>query len=194
MAKPSSMSCCIAQPHIEGRVLPTGNVLSWAHKGGLMSQLEINSSWSYACSHSPGGKCSLKRNFSLLVKDPQYKVSAGGGSLKWNEFKSCINGKHGRHKCTQRRTEFLKVDEAILVLIYQAEDPETEGALGCAEGPGLQQGEEQAELVVTQLVLFQISLTGVMMEQSGTLYFPITGEEMLPLIKEKKKKSEKVFC
>lgn len=95
--------------------------------------------------HSPGGRCSLKRNFSLLVKDPQYKVSAG--EAFWNnsedkETYSCINIEHGRNKGTQSRAEFFKVDKAILVLIYQAEDPERERALGCAEGPGLQEGEE----------------------------------------------------
>lgn len=95
--------------------------------------------------HSPGGRCSLKRNFSLLVKDPQYKVSAG--EAFWNnsedkEFYSCINEELGRNKGTQSTAEFFKVDKAILVLIDQAEDPERERARGRAERPGLQEGEE----------------------------------------------------
>lgn len=63
-------------------------------------------------------------------------------------FKGCIHGGHRKNDVTQSKAEFFKVDEAILVLVYKAEDPEGEGALGCAEGPGLQQGEEQAELLV----------------------------------------------
>lgn len=52
-------------------------------------------------------------------------------------------------KRTKGTGEFFKVDKAVLVLVYQAEDPEREGALGGAESPGLQQGEEHAELLVT---------------------------------------------
>lgn len=48
----------------------------------------------------------------------------------------------GGIKGTQSKAEFFKVDKAILVFIDQAEDPERERALGCAEGPGLQEGEE----------------------------------------------------
>lgn len=43
--------------------------------------------------------------------------------------------------------------------------------------------------MVPQLILLQVSLTGVMMEESRTLYCPITGEKMLPL----KEKSENGF-
>lgn len=42
-------------------------------------------------------------------------------------------------KGTKGTAEFFKVDKAILVLIYEAEDPEREGALGGAESPGLKQ-------------------------------------------------------
>lgn len=52
-------------------------------------------------------------------------------------------------KRTKGTAEFFKVDKAVLVLVYQAEDPEGEGALGGAESPGLQQGEEHAELLET---------------------------------------------
>lgn len=50
---------------------------------------------------------------------------------------------------TEGAAEFFKVDEAVLILVYQAEDPEGQGALGGAESPGLQQGEEHAELLET---------------------------------------------
>ena len=47
--------------------------------------------------HSPGGRCSLKRNFSLLVNDPLYKVSAGGEAIKSysggdTEVNGCFSG------------------------------------------------------------------------------------------------------
>lgn len=135
--------------------------------------------------YSPGGRCSLKRNFSLFVKDPQYKVSAG--EAIWNyssevtEDKGCISGEQRTSEYTKGRAELFKVDEAVLVFVYQAEDPEREGALGGAESPGLQQGEEPAELLETQLVLLQIGQAGVMMEQSGTLHCPVAAKEMLPL-------------
>lgn len=82
---------------------------------------------------------------------------------------------------TEGPAELFKVDEAILVLVYQAEDPEGKGALVAAESPGLQQGEKHAELLETQLVLLQIGQAGVMMEQSWTFHCPVAAEEMLPL-------------
>lgn len=54
---------------------------------------------------------------------------------------------------TEGTAELFKVDQAVLVLINQAEEPKGEGALVAAEGPGLQQGEEHTELLETQLVL-----------------------------------------
>lgn len=82
---------------------------------------------------------------------------------------------------TEGTAELFKVDKAVLVLINQAEDPQGEGALVGAESPGLEQGEEHAELLESQLVLLQIGQAGVMMVQSGTTHCPVTGEEMLPL-------------
>lgn len=76
--------------------------------------------------------------------------------------------------------ELLKVDKAVLVLVYQAEDPEGEGALGGAESPRLQQEEEDAELLKTQLILLQVRQAGVVMEQRGTINRPVAAEEMLP--------------
>lgn len=87
---------------------------------------------------------------------------------------------------TEGAAELFKVDEAVLVLVYQAEDPEGEGALGGAESPGLQQGEEHAKLLETQLVLLQIGQAGVMMEQSRALHCPVAAAEMLPLKIENK--------
>lgn len=55
---------------------------------------------------------------------------------------SCFNGEDGSNQSTQSAAELFKVDKAVLVLIDQPEDPERERALGCAEGPGLQEGEE----------------------------------------------------
>lgn len=77
-----------------------------------------------------------------------------------------------------------------MVLVDQAEDPEGEGALGGAESPGLQQREEGAELLETQLVLLQIGQAGVMMEQCWTLHCPIAAQEMLPLKIENKEKRQ----
>lgn len=142
--------------------------------------------------HSPGGKCSLKRNFSLFVKDPQYKVSAQVGEETWSyisgetEVNSCFSRGEGATELTESAAELFKVDEAVLVLVYQAEDPEGEGALGAAESPGLQEGKEGAELLETQLVLLQIGQTGVMMQKNWTLHCPVAAEEMLPLNKEHK--------
>lgn len=87
---------------------------------------------------------------------------------------------------TEGAAELFKVDEAILVLVYQAKDPEGEGALGGAESPGLQQGEEHTKLLETQLVLLQIGQAGVMMEQSRALHCPVATAEMLPLKIENK--------
>lgn len=87
------------------------------------------------------------------MKDPQYKVSAG--EAIWNystedtEGNRHINGEQRMSKGTEGTAEFFKVDKAVLVLIYQAEDPEREGALISAESPGLQQWEEHAELMET---------------------------------------------
>lgn len=152
-------------------------------------------SWFLAFSivhHSPGGRCSLKRNFSLFVNDPLYKVSAGEESTNFSsgdtKVNRCVVEEQRASELTKGTAELFKVDEAVLVLIYQAEDPEGEGALGVAESPGLQQGEEHAELLETQLVLLQIGQAGVMMEQSWTLHCPVAAEEMLPLQKENKEK------
>lgn len=82
---------------------------------------------------------------------------------------------------TEGIAELFKVDKAVLVLINQAEDPQGEGALVGAESPGLEKGEEHAELLESQLVLLQIGQAGVMMVQSRTIHCPVTGEEMLPL-------------
>lgn len=82
---------------------------------------------------------------------------------------------------TKGTAELFKVDEAVLVLVYQAEDPEGESAFGGAESPRLQQGEEHAELLKTQLILLQIGQAGVVMEKSRTLHCPVAAEEMLPL-------------
>ena len=82
---------------------------------------------------------------------------------------------------TERTANLFKVDEAVLVLVYQAEDPQGEGALGAAESPGLQQGEEHAELSETQLVLLQIGQAGVVVQENRTLHCPVAAEEMLPL-------------
>ncbi len=90
---------------------------------------------------------------------------------------------------TKGEAELFKVDEAILVLVYQTEDPEGEGALCAAERPGLQQGEERAELLEAQLVLLQIGQAGVMMQQSWTLHCPVAAEEMLPLKTRKQRKT-----
>lgn len=82
---------------------------------------------------------------------------------------------------TKGRAELFEVDKAVLVLVYQAEDPEGEGALVGAESPGVQQGEEHTELLETELVLLQIGQAGVMMKQNWTLHCPVAAEEMLPL-------------
>lgn len=88
----------------------------------------------------------------------------------------------GKHEGpTQSRAELLKVDKPVLVLVDEAEDPEGEGAPGRAEGPGLQEGEELAELLEPQLVLLQVGQAGVMVQQSRTLHGPVAAEEMLPL-------------
>lgn len=93
----------------------------------------------------------MKRNFSLFVKDPLYKVSAGEAIRNFSgedtEGNGRISGEQRTSKRTKGTAEFFKVDKAVLVLVYQAEDPEGEGALGGAESPGLQQGEEHAELL-----------------------------------------------
>lgn len=60
-----------------------------------------------------------------------------------------INGEQRMSKGTKGTAEFFKVDKAILVLIYQAEDPEREGALGSAESPGLKQWEKHTKLLET---------------------------------------------
>lgn len=59
--------------------------------------------------------------------------------------------------------ELLKVDEAVLVLINEAEDPERQSAFDRAKGPWLQQEKERAELLEAQLILFQIGQARVMM-------------------------------
>lgn len=150
--------------------------------------------------HSPGGRCSLKRNFSLFVKDPLCKVSVGEAVWSYSggaaEADGCVSGAVQRtSELTEGAAELFKVDEAILVLVYQAKDPEGEGALGGAESPGLQQGEEHTKLLETQLVLLQIGQAGVMMEQSRALHCPVATAEMLPLKKEKKGQNmTKHFC
>lgn len=75
-----------------------------------------------------------------------------------------ISGELRTSKLTEGPAELFEVDEAVLVLVYQAEDPEGQGALGGAESPGLEQGEEHAELLETQLVLLQVGQAGVMVE------------------------------
>lgn len=93
-----------------------------------------------------------------------------------------------KREFTKSVAELFKVDEAVLILVDQAEDPEGEGALVGAKSPRLQQGEEHAELLKTQLVLLQISQAGVMMEESWTLHRPVAAEKMLPLTNKQKKK------
>lgn len=84
----------------------------------------------------------MKRNFSLFVKDPLYKVSGGeeiySCRSRDHEVNSCFSGEQRTSELTKGTAELFKVDEAILVLVYQPEDPEGEGALGGAESPGLQ--------------------------------------------------------
>lgn len=82
---------------------------------------------------------------------------------------------------TQGTAELFKVDQAVLVLVNQAEEPQRQGALVAAEGPGLQQREEHAELLEAQLVLLQVSQAGVVVMQGRTVHCPVAGEEMLPL-------------
>lgn len=82
---------------------------------------------------------------------------------------------------TEGTTELFKVDEAVLVLVNQTEEPQRQGALVAAEGPGLQQREEHAELLEAQLVLLQIGQAGVVVMQSRTVHCPVAGEEMLSL-------------
>ena len=84
----------------------------------------------------------MKRNFSLCVKDPQYKVSAGEAiGVENTEGNSSCNGEQRVGTRTQGTGELFKVDKTVLIFVYQAENPEREGALGGAESPGLQQGE-----------------------------------------------------
>lgn len=104
-----------------------------------------------------------------------FNYSSGGDA----DTHGCIS--EGRTGFTEGTAEFFKVDKTVLVLVYQTENPEREGALGGAESPGLQQGEKNAELLESQLVLLQIGQAGVVMEQSGTLDGPVAAEEMLPL-------------
>lgn len=87
----------------------------------------------------------------------------------------------GASEHTEGTAELFKVDQAILVLVNQAEEPQGKGALVAAEGPGLQQREEHAELLETQLVLLQIGQAGVVVNQSRTIHCPVAGEEMLSL-------------
>lgn len=94
-----------------------------------------------------------------------------------------------KREFTKSVAELFKVDEAVLILVDQAEDPEGEGALVGAKSPRLQQGEEHAELLETQLVLLQISQAGVMMEESWTLHRPVAAEKMLPLTNKQNKKT-----
>lgn len=128
------------------------------------------------------------------MKDPLYKVSAGEVILNYSsgdvEVNVCISGEQKTSELTKSTAELFKVDEAVLVLVYQTEDPEGEGALSAAECPGLQQEEEHAELLETQLVLLQIGQAGVMMQQSWTLHCPVAAEEMLPLKIENKEKHD----
>lgn len=62
---------------------------------------------------------------------------------------AAAGGEQRTSERTEGAAEFFEVNEAVLILVYQAEDPEREGALGGAESPGLQQGEEHAELLET---------------------------------------------
>lgn len=102
-------------------------------------------------------------------------------SSRDSEVESCISGVQRMKELTKGTAEFSKVDEAILVLVNQAEDPEGKGALSSTKSPGLQQGEEHRELLETQLVLLQVGQTGVMMQQSWTFHCPVAAEEMLSL-------------
>lgn len=95
--------------------------------------------------------------------------------------KNCIRGERRTNERTKGTAELFEVNETVLVLVYQAEHPEGEGALDCAKSPGLQEGENHAELQETQLVLLQVGQTGVVMEQSWTVHCPVAAEEMLPL-------------
>lgn len=54
-----------------------------------------------------------------------------------------------REQLTNGTAELFKVDEAVLVLINQAKDPEGQGVLGGAKSPRLEQGEEHTKLVET---------------------------------------------
>lgn len=56
-------------------------------------------------------------------------------------------------KNTKGTAELFKVDKAVLVLVYEAEDPERQSTLVGAKCPWLQQVEERAELLKTQLIL-----------------------------------------
>lgn len=103
--------------------------------------------------HSPGGRCTLKNNFSLFVKDPLYKVSTGEAIWNISNIDTRVQWLHYEENsisiCTKSTAKFFKVDKAILILVYQAEYPQRQGALSSTEGPWLQKGEEQAELVIT---------------------------------------------
>lgn len=94
------------------------------------------------------------------MKDPLYKVSTGEAiwnishidtRMQWLHYEE--NGMHYEENsicvCTKSTAKFFKVDKAILILVYQAEYPQRQGAFSSTESPRLQQGEEQAELVIT---------------------------------------------
>lgn len=49
---------------------------------------------------------------------------------------------------TQATAELLEVDQAVLVLIQQPEGPQGEEMTTAAVGPGSQEGEEAAELLL----------------------------------------------
>ena len=82
---------------------------------------------------------------------------------------------------TQGGAELLEVDKAVLVVVYEPADPKREAVAGGADRPGLQQGEQEAELLEAQLVLVQVGLAGVVVHQRRAVYHPVAAEEMLPL-------------
>lgn len=128
----------------------------------------------------------LEEEFQLICERSVVQSICGRSSRQWSH-----RGQRGQRlficsgqktsELTEGAAELFKVDKAVLVFVYQAEDPQGDAALVGAERPGIQQGQEGAELLETQLVLLQIGLAGVVMEQSGTLHRPVAAEEMLPL-------------
>lgn len=107
---------------------------SWSHTARSISssptwlQVQLEEEFQLVGERSTVQSICKERHFETIVR---IKSSYG-----------CFNGEDGSNQSTQSTAEFFKVDKAVLVLIDQSEDPERERALGCAEGPGLQEGEE----------------------------------------------------